>query len=117
MRSSATLAVALIAALALAALPLMTASNYIVGVGISALIFTVASAALNLVYLPLYAAGTVGPAIGAVVASLSGIHGLFVVGGCVFLAGALTIVARGRLASERQPVGTDPVGTGSTPAP
>jgi MFS family permease len=75
------------------------------------------SAALNLVYLPLYAAGTVGPAVGAVVASLSGIDGLFIVGGCVFLTGALTIVARGRLASERQPVGNDPVGTGSTPAP
>ena len=50
MRSSAALAVALIAALALGALPLLTTSNYIVGVGISALIFTVASAALNLVY-------------------------------------------------------------------
>ena len=43
-------AVALIAALALAALPLLTSSNYIVGVAISALIFTVAAAALNLVY-------------------------------------------------------------------
>ena len=37
-------------ALAFGALPLVTASNYIVGVGISALIFTVAAAALNLVY-------------------------------------------------------------------
>ena len=44
------LAVALLAALAFAALPLLTASNYIIGVGISALIFTVAAAALNLVY-------------------------------------------------------------------
>ena len=39
------------------------------------------SAALNLVYLPLYAGGIIGPAAGAVVASLSGVHGLFVVGG------------------------------------
>jgi ABC-type branched-subunit amino acid transport system permease subunit len=44
------LAAALIAALALAALPLMTSSNYIVGIGISALVFTVAAAALNLIY-------------------------------------------------------------------
>jgi ABC-type branched-subunit amino acid transport system permease subunit len=44
------LAAALIAALALAALPLLTSSNYIVGIGISALVFTVAAAALNLIY-------------------------------------------------------------------
>jgi ABC-type branched-subunit amino acid transport system permease subunit len=44
------LALALIAALAFGALPLLTDSNYIVGVAISALIFTVAAAALNLVY-------------------------------------------------------------------
>jgi ABC-type branched-subunit amino acid transport system permease subunit len=41
---------ALLAALAFGALPLVTGSNYIVGVGISALTFTVAAAALNLVY-------------------------------------------------------------------
>jgi ABC-type branched-subunit amino acid transport system permease subunit len=44
------LAAALVAALAFAALPLLTSSNYIVGVGLSALIFTVAAAALNLIY-------------------------------------------------------------------
>lgn len=44
------LAAALIAALAFGALPLLTSSNYIVGVGVSALIFTVAAAALNLIY-------------------------------------------------------------------
>ena len=52
------------------------------------------SAALNLVYLPLYAAGIVGPAAGAVVASVSGVHGLFVVGACVFVFGAVTILMR-----------------------
>jgi MFS family permease len=52
------------------------------------------SAALNLVYLPLYAAGIVGPAAGAVVASVSGVHGLFVVAGLVFLFGAVTILLR-----------------------
>ena len=44
------LVAALVAALLLAALPLLTTSNYIMGVGISALVFTVAAAALNLVY-------------------------------------------------------------------
>ncbi len=44
------LAIALLAALFLGALPLLTPSNYIVGVALSALIFTVSAAALNLVY-------------------------------------------------------------------
>jgi ABC-type branched-subunit amino acid transport system permease subunit len=44
------LALAFLGALAFAALPFLTSSNYIIGVGISALIFTVAAAALNLVY-------------------------------------------------------------------
>ena len=44
------LALAFLGALACAALPFLTSSNYIIGVGISALIFTVAAAALNLVY-------------------------------------------------------------------
>ncbi len=50
MRSAAAPVAAVAAALALAALPLVTSSNYIVGVGISALVFTVAAAALNLIY-------------------------------------------------------------------
>jgi len=41
---------AVAAALAFAALPFVTSSNYIVGVGVSALLFTVAAAALNLIY-------------------------------------------------------------------
>lgn len=44
------LAAAFLAALLLAALPLLTTSNYIIGIGVSALIFTVAAAALNLIY-------------------------------------------------------------------
>src|SRR5215475_6656325 len=44
------LALALLAALLFAALPLITTSNYVIGIGISALIFTVAAAALNLIY-------------------------------------------------------------------
>lgn len=41
---------ALAAAIAFAVLPLVTSSNYVIGVGVSALVFTVAAAALNLVY-------------------------------------------------------------------
>ena len=59
------------------------------------------SAALNLVYLPLYAAGIIGPAAGAVVASVSGVHGLFVVGGSIFLFGALAILLRRGRATSR----------------
>ena len=70
------------------------------------------SAALNLVYLPLYAAGTIGPAVGAVVASVSGINGLFVVGGCVFVFGALTIVLRRGQASDREPTTGESLETG-----
>ncbi len=44
------LAFALLVAAAFAALPLLTTSNYLVGIGLSALIFTVAAAALNLIY-------------------------------------------------------------------
>ena len=51
------------------------------------------SPALNLVYLPLYAAGIIGPAAGAVVASVSGVHGLFVAASAVFLFGAVDDLA------------------------
>jgi ABC-type branched-subunit amino acid transport system permease subunit len=44
------LVAALLAALLSGALPLLTSSNYLLGVGVSALIFTVAAAALNLIY-------------------------------------------------------------------
>ena len=49
---------------------------------------------LNLVYLPLYAAGIVGPAIGAALASIGGVAGPFIVGGAVFLVGAVTVYTR-----------------------
>ena len=52
------------------------------------------SATLNLVYLPLYGAGIVGPAVGAGVATAMGVPGPFVVGGAVFLVGAVAILAR-----------------------
>jgi DHA1 family multidrug resistance protein-like MFS transporter len=52
------------------------------------------SATLNLVYLPLYAAGIVGPAVGAVVATAGGVPGPFVLGGVVLVVGAAGILAR-----------------------
>jgi MFS family permease len=52
------------------------------------------SATLNLVYLPLYAAGIVGPAIGAGVAAAGGAAGPFIVAGVIFLLGAVAIAIR-----------------------
>lgn len=49
------------------------------------------SATLNLVYLPLYAAGIVGPALGAGVATAAGVGGPFFLGSAVFLVGAVAI--------------------------
>jgi MFS family permease len=57
------------------------------------------STTLNLVYLPLYAAGIVGPAAGAIVATLGGAAGPFVAGAVVFLVGAV-VVASIRTRSE-----------------
>jgi MFS family permease len=54
------------------------------------------SATLNLVYLPLYAAGIVGPALGAVVVQVGGIPAPFLLGGAVFLSGAAVVATRGR---------------------
>lgn len=59
------------------------------------------SATLNLVYLPLYAAGIVGPAMGAVVATGGGVPGPFILGGVVLILGAAAILSRG----PRQPSG------------
>ncbi|MFL5681471.1 MAG: MFS transporter, partial [Chloroflexota bacterium] len=58
------------------------------------------STTLNLVYLPLYAAGIIGPAAGAIVATLAGPAGPFVAGTVVFLVGAVA-VASIRTRSER----------------
>ena len=63
------------------------------------------SATLNLVYLPLYAAGIVGPAIGGVIVTVGGISAPFVAGSMVFFVGAATIVVMGRreAAAARSP--------------
>ena len=57
------------------------------------------SATLNLVYLPLYLSGIVGPAIGAVVVG-AGVAAVFVLGGLTFGAGALFAAVRERAATQ-----------------
>jgi MFS family permease len=52
------------------------------------------SSTLNLVYLPLYAAGIIGPALGAVVVVVGGIPGPFLLGAAVFYTGAVVIATR-----------------------
>ena len=52
------------------------------------------STTLNLVYLPLYVAGIIGPTAGGVVAAVIGPRGPFLLGGVVFAIGALAIARR-----------------------
>lgn len=66
------------------------------------------SATLNLVYLPLYLAGIVGPAAGSAVAAAVGVPGPFVVGGTVFLLGAFAIARRRSRPAERSRVEVAP---------
>ena len=54
------------------------------------------SATLNLVYLPLYAAGIIGPAAGSLMVVGAGVGAPFVAGACVFFVGAAAMVAIGR---------------------
>ena len=61
------------------------------------------SATLNLVYLPLYIAGVVGPAMGSAVTAVAGPAAPFLVGSAVFLLGAVAIALRGG-GSRRDPV-------------
>ena len=63
------------------------------------------SATLNLVLLPLYVAGIIGPSLGAIIVSATGVHGVFPAAGVIFLVGGLGIagllgrVRRGRRSS------------------
>ena len=52
------------------------------------------STTLNLVYLPLYAAGIIGPALGAAVVVAGGIPAPFLLGGAVFVVGSFVIATR-----------------------
>jgi MFS family permease len=55
------------------------------------------SATLNLVLLPLYVAGIIGPSLGAAVSAVSGVGGIFPAAGIVFLLGGLSVVGVLRL--------------------
>jgi MFS family permease len=61
------------------------------------------SATLNLVLLPLYVAGIIGPSLGAAVSAVSGVGGIFPAAGIVFLLGglAMTGVIQTRRRSRR----------------
>ena len=74
------------------------------------------SATLNLVYLPLYAAGVIGPALGAGIATAVGIPGPFVVGGVIFLLGAGWVLVRRAGSPHAPPDDQSPsIGTGFNP--
>ena len=97
-----------IALLALTVLT-FTACNGSVGAMVFSLLSTEVpperrSATLNLVYLPLYAAGIIGPIVGGLVAPATGPGGPFVLGASVFLIAALVVVFRVR--SVREPAAT-----------
>jgi MFS transporter, DHA1 family, multidrug resistance protein len=60
------------------------------------------STTLNLVYLPLYAAGIIGPALGAAVVVVGGVPAPFLLGAAVFTVGAIVIGTRSARSSARQ---------------
>jgi predicted MFS family arabinose efflux permease len=57
------------------------------------------SQTLNLVYLPLYAAGIVGPAVGGTIAGITGPDGPFWAAAAVYLVGAAVVALRVRARS------------------
>ncbi len=61
------------------------------------------SATLNLVYLPLYVAGIIGPATGSALASTVGLAGPYIAGSAVFLAGAVVIGRHREAAAPASP--------------
>ena len=84
-----------------AAVLIFTAANGLVGAMVFSLLATEVPAerrsqTLNLVYLPLYAAGIVGPLLGGAVSTVAGPTGPFWVGAVVFLVGAVVVALRVR---------------------
>jgi len=107
----ALLATPLAPTLAILAFTVMTftACNASVGAMVFSLLSTEVpperrSATLNLVYLPLYAAGIIGPIVGGIVAPRTGPGGPFVLGALVFLVAAVVVALR--LRPERRPAAT-----------
>ena len=80
---------------------IFTAANGLVGAMVFSLLATEVpverrSQTLNLVYLPLYAAGIIGPAIGGTLAAIGGPGIPFWAGAAVFLGGAFVVLLRVR---------------------
>ena len=109
----ALLAVPLIGAIPPLAVAILvfTAANGLVGAMVFSLLATEVPAdrrsqTLNLVYLPLYAAGILGPLIGGAVSTVAGPTGPFWVGAAVFIVGAIVVALRVRPAAP--PHGLEP---------
>ena len=99
----ALVAVPFAAAIPLLALAVLvfSASNGIVGAMVFSLLATEVPAerrsqTLNLVYLPLYAAGIIGPAVGGTIAGITGPYGPFWAAAAVFLVGGVVVALRVR---------------------
>jgi DHA1 family multidrug resistance protein-like MFS transporter len=99
----ALLAVPLVGAIPPLAVAILvfTAANGLVGAMIFSLLATEVPAdrrsqTLNLVYLPLYAAGIIGPLVGGAVSAVAGPTGPFWAGAAVFLVGAVVVALRVR---------------------
>jgi MFS family permease len=102
------------------AILVFTAANGLVGAMIFSLLATEVpperrSQTLNLVYLPLYAAGIVGPLVGGAVSAVAGPTGPFWAGAAVFLVGAVVVALRVRTRAVPPDAPREPV-TGGTPA-
>lgn len=83
------------------AILVFTAANSLVGAMVFSLLATEVpperrSQTLNLVYLPLYAAGIIGPLVGGAVSTVAGPRGPFWAGAVVFLVGAIVVALRVR---------------------
>jgi MFS family permease len=105
-----------VAALA-AAILVFTAANGLVGAMVFSLLATEVpperrSQTLNLVYLPLYAAGIIGPLVGGAVSTVAGPTGPFWAGAIVFLAGAVVVAFRVRPRARRRDRAMEPTGLG-----
>jgi MFS family permease len=70
------------------------------------------SQTLNLVYLPLYAAGIIGPLVGGAVSAFAGPTGPFWVGAAVFLVGAVVVALRVRTRAAPPDPALEPSGPG-----
>jgi len=89
-----------------AAVLIFTAANGLVGAMIFSLLATEVpperrSQTLNLVYLPLYAAGIIGPLVGGALSAVAGPTGPFWAGASVFLVGAVVVTLRVRTRPAR----------------